>query len=248
MAIKSFQRFEKKFILNEKQYSKLIAILKNYMNPDKYCKDGKNYDIYNIYYDTLDSHIIRNSINKPYYKEKLRLRSYNVPNSKDDRVFLELKKKINGIVNKRRATLTLNEAYRFLELREKPATSDYINNQVLNEIEYHLTNNEVNPTVYIGYSRKAFFGKDNSDFRITFDSNIITRRDNLALELGSFGENLLKENHYLMEVKILGAIPVWFTKVLSELSIYNTHFSKYGNEYMKYCLNANYSNRRDNAC
>ncbi|WP_341349948.1 VTC domain-containing protein [Clostridium sartagoforme] len=87
MAIKSFQRFEKKFILNEKQYSKLIPILKNYMNPDKYCKDGKNYDIYNIYYDTLDSHIIRNSINKPYYKEKLRLRSYNVPNSKDDRVF-----------------------------------------------------------------------------------------------------------------------------------------------------------------
>ena len=110
MAIKSFQRYEKKFILNENQYNALIPILSKYMNPDKFCKFGQNYSIYNIYYDTDDNQIIRHSINKPYYKEKLRLRSYSIPTSKDDKVFLELKKKINGIVNKRRATLTLNEA------------------------------------------------------------------------------------------------------------------------------------------
>ena len=248
MAIKSFQRYEKKFMLTEAQYNLLIPILSKYMNPDKFCKHGKNYSIYNIYYDTKDSHIIRHSINKPYYKEKLRLRSYTIPSNPTDIVFLELKKKINGIVNKRRATLTLDEAYNFLEYGIRPKTNDYINNQVLNEIEYHLKKNPVYPTLFISYSRKAFFAKDDNDFRITFDSNILTRRDNLKLELGSFGDNLLKENNYLMEVKILGAIPVWFTKVLSDLKIYNTHFSKYGNEYMNYCLSKNYDIRRQNIC
>lgn len=248
MAIKSFQRYEKKFILNENQYNALIPILSKYMNPDKFCKFGQNYSIYNIYYDTDDNQIIRHSINKPYYKEKLRLRSYSIPTSKDDKVFLELKKKINGIVNKRRATLTLNEAYKFLELGERPATSDYLNNQVLNEIEYHISNHDIHQTVYISYSRKAFFSKDDKDFRITFDSNIITRRDSLFLEAGSFGDRLLTKNQYLMEVKILGAIPVWFTKILSDLEIYNTHFSKYGNEYMRYCLNKNYAIRRKDVC
>ena len=248
MAIKSFQRYEKKFMLTEAQYNLLIPILSKYMNPDKFCKHGKNYSIYNIYYDTKDSHIIRHSINKPYYKEKLRLRSYTIPSNPTDIVFLELKKKINGIVNKRRATLTLEEAYNFLDHGIRPKTNDYINNQVLNEIEYHLENNSVYPTVYISYSRKAFFAKDDNDFRTTFDSDILTRRDNLKLELGSFGNNLLKQNHYLMEVKILGAIPVWFTKVLSDLEIYNTHFSKYGNEYMNYCLSKIYDNRRKNIC
>lgn len=249
MAIKSFKRYEKKFLLSKQQYDELIPILSEYMNPDKFCKDGKNYSIYNIYYDTKDNSVIRHSIDKPYYKEKLRLRSYYIPKSNDDTVFLELKKKINGIVNKRRVVLTLGEAYDFLEKGIKPKTNDYINNQVLNEIDYYLENNEIYPTVYIGYIRNAYFAKDNPDFRITFDSRITTRRDDLALEKGFYGEDLLGKNQYLMEVKILGAIPVWFTKILSDLKIYNTHFSKYGNEYMRYTQNINKNNlRRKNVC
>lgn len=248
MAIKSFQRYEKKFILNETQYKKLLPILYEYMNEDKFCKNGENYNIYSIYYDTLDNQVIRHSINKPYYKEKLRLRSYKAPIGENDKVFLELKKKINGIVNKRRATLTLKEAYKFLEDRIRPKSLDFLNNQVLDEIEYYLNNNEVSPRVYISYSRKAFFGKNDKYFRITFDSNILGRRDNLSLQLGLYGENLLPRDSYLMEVKILGAIPIWLSKTMSELEIYNTHFSKYGSEYVKYCLNNNCNSRRKNIC
>lgn len=248
MAIKSFQRYEKKFILNETQYKRLLPILYEYMNEDKFCKNGDNYNIYSIYYDTLDNQVIRHSINKPYYKEKLRLRSYKAPIGENDKVFLELKKKINGIVNKRRATLTLKEAYKFLEDRIRPKSLDFLNNQVLDEIEYYLNNNKVSPMVYISYSRKAFLGKNDKDFRITFDSNILARRDNLSLQLGLYGENILPSDSYLMEVKILGAIPLWLSKTMSELEIYNTHFSKYGNEYIKYCLNNNYSSRRKNIC
>ena len=237
MAIKSFKRFEKKFILTSEQYNKLLPILLNYMNLDKHCKVGENYNIYNIYYDTLNNDVIRHSISKPYYKEKLRLRSYNVPNSLDDKVFLELKKKINGIVNKRRVVMTLGEVYEFLENRKKPNFDDYENNQVIREIEYYLSKNKVYPNVYIGYSRKALFGKDDKEFRVTFDNEITARRNYLYLTSGCFGYDILGENKYLMEVKFLGSIPLWFTKILSDLKIYNTHYSKYGTEYMMYCSN-----------
>ena len=236
MAIKSFKRFEKKFILTAEQYNKLLPILLDYMNLDKHCKVGENYNIYNIYYDTLNNDVIRHSISKPYYKEKLRLRSYNIPNSLDDKVFLELKKKINGIVNKRRVVMTLGEVYEFLENRKKPNFDDYENNQVIREIEYYLSKNKVYPNVYIGYSRKALFGKDDKEFRVTFDNEITARRNDLYLTSACFGYDILGENKYLMEVKFLGSIPLWFTKILSDLKIYNTHYSKYGTEYMMYCL------------
>lgn len=251
MAIKSFKRFEKKFILDQKKYDELIAKLLEYMNPDEHCKSQKNYSIYNIYYDTKTNDVIRHSISKPYYKEKLRLRSYTIPTNLDSKVFLELKKKINGIVNKRRVVMTLKEAYDFLEYRKRPILNDYINEQVIQEIEYYLSKNKVYPAVYIGYTRNAFFGKDDKDFRVTFDSNIITRRNNLSLGAGCFGTDILGKNIYLMEVKFLGAIPLWFTKILSDLEIYNTHFSKYGNEYMNYCLdkkNDNNVKRRKKVC
>ena len=250
MAIKSFKRYEKKFLINKEQYDNLIPILLKYMDYDEYCKDGRNYSIYNLYYDTENDDVIRHSIYKPYYKEKLRLRSYRTPKTLEDKVFLELKKKINGIVNKRRVVMTLGAAYDFLESGNRPQTEDYINNQVLNEIEYYLKNNPVYPKVYIGYSRKALFGKEDRDFRVTFDSEIMARRDDLSLESGSYGNELLEDNMYLMEVKILGAMPLWFANILSELEIYNTHFSKYGDEYVKYTLERQNSDlrRREKIC
>ena len=191
MAIKAFKRFEKKFIITKDQYDRLLQILSDYMNLDKYCKLGENYNIYNIYYDTLNNDVIRHSISKPYYKEKLRLRSYDIPTSLNDKVFLELKKKINGIVNKRRVVMTLGEVYEFLENGKKPCFDDYENKQVIKEIEYYLSKNKVYPNVYIGYSRKAFFGKEDKEFRITFDSQITARRDDLYLSSVFFGHDIL---------------------------------------------------------
>ena len=241
MAIKSFKRYEKKYLLTKDQYENLLPILLEYMNFDDHCDLDNNYNIYNIYYDTDNNDVIRHSISKPYYKEKLRLRSYKSPTKLNDKVFLELKKKIDGVVNKRRVILTLEEAYNFLETGNHPITDDYVNNQVINEISHYLKHHKVYPKVYISYSRKAFFAKNDRNFRVTFDSNIIARRDTLSLQDGSFGYPILDEAYYLMEVKILGSIPLWFTNILSQLRIYNTHYSKYGNEFMGYYLNKNYA-------
>ena len=68
-------------------------------------------------------------------KEKLRLRGYGIP-SLEDKVYLEIKKKVNGLVNKRRTRLVLKEAYNYLFTSIMPEYKEYMNKQVLNEIDY----------------------------------------------------------------------------------------------------------------
>ncbi|AFQ42227.1 polyphosphate polymerase domain-containing protein [Desulfosporosinus meridiei] len=239
MAITTFKRYEMKFMLDQAQLDTLIPLLLEYMVPDAHCQEGKEYNIYNIYYDTHDSNLIRHSLSKPYYKEKLRLRSYTIPTSFNDQVFLELKKKIGGIVNKRRVVLTLKDAYDFVRLGKCPVSSPKLNKQVASEIEYFLSRNQVSPAAYISYKRLAYFGKDDKDFRVTFDYNVCSRRDDLFLELPSYGTPLLEKGQYLMEVKLSGAVPIWLSRTLSGLRLYKTNFSKYGKEYENYCTLVN---------
>lgn len=234
MITKTFKRYENKYQLDDTQLKHLLPILLTQMKPDDYTAKHDGYSIFNIYFDTENYDIIRHSLSKPYYKEKLRLRSYSIPTSQDDIVFLELKKKIGGIVSKRRAALTLNEAYCFISKMEYPEETNAINHLVLEEIEFFLMNHIVEPKTYIGYERIAYVGKNEPELRVTFDYNIKSRQNSLLLEKGHFGNLLLPQNEYLMEIKILGSIPLWLTHALSELKIYSTSFSKYGKAYQDY--------------
>lgn len=222
MAQTVFNRYEKKYLMPEEIYEELRYRLKPYMEEDKYGL----HTICNIYYDTKDALLIRRSIEKPKYKEKLRLRSYGIPNL-DSHVFLEIKKKYRKVVNKRRIELTLKEAYDYVERGIRPN----LEGQILNEIDFFLKRYPLEKSLYLAYDRIALFGKDDSQFRITFDQNIRSRRVFMGLENGDKGELLLPEHYYLMESKIMGATPLWFTKILSELNLYPTSFSKYGNIY-----------------
>jgi len=232
MAIEVFSRYEKKYLLTEETYLWLLEHISENMKLDKFNQDGKLYNIANIYYDTENDALIRASIEKPIYKEKLRLRSYGVPEM-NDKVFLEIKKKYKGLVNKRRTTLRLFEAYNIVEQGTDPGSQPYINRQVLEEIKYFLKIYDLKPKVYLTYDRQAFFSKDNQDFRVTFDTNIRSRRIDVGLEKGNQGELLIDNMFWLMEIKSSEAIPLWFTKLLSEKALFPTSFSKYGTEYKK---------------
>lgn len=231
MAINTFARKEIKFLLDMHQYHELLDVINEYMIPDKYCVGGKEYGIYNIYYDTPDDFLIRESLNKPYYKEKIRLRSYYSPASADDMVFLEIKKKIGGIVTKRRVSMTLGESEEYFATRRKPQSNKYITNQVFRELDVFLSHYNVTPKQYISYRREAFFGKENSDFRLTFDRKLTERRFDLGLDYESYGNFIIEADQRLMEVKVSDAVPEWLVNKLSELNIYKTSFSKYGRAY-----------------
>ena len=232
MALEVFNRYEQKYLLDDLTYQKLIKRLSDYMKPDEYSEDGGFYQVSNIYYDTENDLLIRRSIDKPVYKEKVRLRAYGESKA-DSKVFVEIKKKYKGVVNKRRTTMTLASALAYLNDDVVPKDTS-INPQVLKEIDYLKKNYRLTPKVYISYDRRAYYGRDNKEFRITFDTNLLSRRTDLNLSSGAYGEALLQPGQWLMEVKIINAMPLWFTKILSELRIYPITYSKYGTEYKNY--------------
>ena len=229
--INSFERREKKFLITEEQFSNLLPKIIEHMNYDKYCIDGSKYLIRNIYLDTKDNHLIRLSTSKPKFKEKIRIRKYGKWNDDKDEYFLEIKRKINKIVVKRRVKLTRYELDNFLNKGIIPNKSKFVNHQIIKEIEYFLKLYKVENKVFIYYERLAFFDKEDKNFRISFDSNIKTRRNNFDFDNDEYEQSLIGEDHYLMEVKITKSFPLWFAKELSKNNIYSQSFSKYGTEY-----------------
>ena len=232
MAIEVFNRREIKYLISDEDKEALLNIIYNYMDSDAYNKDGKPYSICNIYLDTTADELIRKSLEKPAFKEKIRLRSYGTV-TLTDKVFLESKKKYDSVVNKRRTTFTLQDAYKYFETG-MISENQVMNRQVMHEIDYIMNFYKLQPRVFISYDRLAFFEKNNSDFRLTIDTNIQTRREDLRLDSPAYGDQLLPEGKWLMEAKAFKSFPLWFVHFLSERKIFSTSFSKYGTEYKNY--------------
>lgn len=222
-----FKRYEKKYMVSSEQYNELISRMITRMDADQYGK----HTICNIYFDTVDYQMIRNSLDKPVYKEKLRLRSYGRC-MEEGTVFLELKKKYAGVVYKRRVPMKLKDARKYLYYGIKPE----LDSQILREIDYAVNFYEPRPAVYLAYERIAFSGKDDPELRITFDMNVRARSFGLDLSQKTYGVPIMEQGQMLMEIKIPGAMPVWLGSLLSELEIYPVSFSKYGMYFQKYLM------------
>lgn len=222
--ISSFERVEKKYLMTKEQFEAFQKCTESIITLDEYGL----HTICNIYYDTDHYDLIRYSISKPKYKEKLRLRSYGVPGA-DSTVFVELKKKWNGVVFKRRTSMTLDEAQNYLDCGVRPAKGS----QIIREIDYFLEYYKPEAKLFLAYDRMAFFCNEDKQVRITVDQNIRSRTTDLDLSHGDHGELLLEDELYLMEVKVPGVFPLWLAKLLAELKIYPVSFSKYGNIYKK---------------
>lgn len=218
----TFKRHEIKYLITREQKEIILQEMRPYMSMDNY----GHATIRNIYFDTDNFRLIRRSIEKPVYKEKLRLRSYQQITPQDN-VFLEIKKKYEEIVYKRRETIVYEDLLNWIsEGRTFP-----LNSQIGNEILYFFEHYSIIPKMFISYEREAFYSLDGSDFRVTFDENILARTDNLFLSADAYGKKLISEDGVLMELKTSGGIPLWMVKVLSREKIFKTSFSKYGRAY-----------------
>lgn len=232
-----FKRSEIKYMIDEDIFRKLMEVMKKYMIADAYGRST----VCSLYFDTPDYLLIRRSLDHPMYKEKLRLRSYGVANE-STKVFVEIKKKYDSIVYKRRIAMKESEAQRYLLHHEKVMSC-----QISDEIDYCMDHYEgLAPAVMLSYEREAYYAKDDHEFRITFDRNILWRDYDLSLCKGIYGNPILKEDQVLMEVKTAGAIPLWMVEFLSENKIYKTSFSKYGTAYRTIKENSKDNNKKSN--
>ncbi|WP_027399019.1 polyphosphate polymerase domain-containing protein [Anaerovorax odorimutans] len=223
-----FKRYELKYQITKEQKEELLKIMGDYMIPDKFGKST----ISNLYFDTPNKLLIRRSLEKPKYKEKLRVRSYGVAKP-DSTVFVELKKKYKGVVYKRRMSMKEQAAVDYL-LNGFPLDNP---SQISREIDYFMDlYDNIEPSVFLSYEREAFFSKTDENFRMTFDENILFRDYDFSLTNGIYGENILPQGMALLEVKTALGIPSWLLDFFSENKIYKTSFSKYGNAYKQLML------------
>lgn len=227
-----FKRYEIKYMLTTQQKKRLLEEIEPYMALDKYGRTT----IRNVYFDTGSYRLIRRSLEKPAYKEKLRLRSY-AQASPDTPVFVELKKKYDGVVYKRRLAMAEKQAMDWLS-GSLPCPVD---SQIAREIDYFLQYyGSLTPKVFLSYEREAYYCRQGGDLRITFDDNILCRQEDLSLEAGIGGQSILEAGKVLMEIKTSGGIPLWLTHALTRERIFKTSFSKYGTAYNEMILSGGY--------
>ena len=218
-----FKRYELKYLVTKEQRDEILWAMEPYMTADRFFRSS----IRNIYYDTPNYRLIRQSLEKPVYKEKLRLRSYGRA-AQNEQVFLELKKKYEEVVYKRRLELPQFQAEKaVLGLEELPDSQ--IGREIRAALHYYQ---ELLPRVFLSYEREAYHAFD-SQFRLTFDDQIRFRTQELTLDSEPWGENLLEEDTVLMELKLPDSMPLWMASLLSRLEIRKTSFSKYGAAYQR---------------
>lgn len=221
-----FQRFETKYVISQEEYERLIQAFGEYMVEDEHAVST----ISNLYYDTPTYQMIRESLEKPFFKEKLRVRTYDAAPDEESQVFLEIKKKVRKIVYKRRIATSLLKAEAYLEGNAGVIDDSQIKNEIAWLCQRY---GGLEPRMFIYYDRYSLKGKENADVRITFDQNVTYRTVDLSLLEGKEGLSLLSEGYRIMEIKVPGAYPLWLSQILDRLRIYPKSFSKYGVAYKK---------------
>ena len=221
----TFKRYELKYKMNRQQKENILQSMNAYMKPDQYGRTT----IQNIYYDTDTYRLIRRSLENPAYKEKLRVRSY-CPANGDTPVFVELKKKYQHVVYKRRLVCPQAEVIKYFGSGNPLPDHSQIGNEIRYFWQYYKT---LHPAVFLSYEREAYYALDGSDLRVTFDENILYREKDLNLGSAVYGTPILEEGQILMEIKTSGGIPLWMSRALTGNHLYKTSFSKYGTAYQQ---------------
>ncbi|MBR0461970.1 MAG: polyphosphate polymerase domain-containing protein [Erysipelotrichaceae bacterium] len=217
----SFKRYEKKYLLDDKRYAYITEAIRDHVKDDIY----KEYDLMSLYYDNDNDELIRRSIEKPLYKEKLRIRAY-MPPKDDDMIQVELKKKYDGIVYKRRTRA------RYRDVLDDIYGCEFEDVQTGEEIRYFLKHyGKLSPKIYTGCHRTSYKGIDDEDLRITFDKDMVYRTKDIYL--GRNANDLPINEGIIMEIKVKDALPLWLVQILDEAKAYPRGFSKVGNAYLK---------------
>ena len=223
------KRYELKYLLSGEQTEYLRERLAGRMEVDQYGKTP----IASLYYDTPTYQLIRASLEKPLFKEKIRLRSYGIA-TESSPVFLELKRKAYGIVYKRRVQTTIPLVHKFFSGEGDICAGGQINSEIRTFRDCYKT---LVPSCLIIYDRTAYFEPD-GDLRLTIDENPRYRVDDLTLTKNMDGVSLLDEGWTILEIKVQEAMPLWLAEILSTGGIRKGSFSKYGEAYRQQLIKA----------
>ena len=236
----NFSRIETKYMLSADQ----VPVIEKALTDHGLIRmDFGNTLIQSLYYDTPDNLLIRQSLERPEFKEKLRLRTYGEAYPGSD-AYLEMKRKYKGIVYKRRTMMPLQKAMKALEKPDMPDSAGQTGREILWMVKrYHPV-----PAVVIRCNRDQWINSANPGFRITIDRDICFRNWNLDLSAQEGHIPLTDASQRLMEIKAGNAIPRWLVKILWETGSQHVHYSKYGLAYRRILMDQSEIKRGGRKC
>ena len=229
-------RFEMKFVINAQVRASLMEHLEQHLVADANADETAYYPIVSLYYDTPDRECYWEKVRGVQNRRKFRVRVYGSLDGKlPPTVFIEVKHKQDGRGVKRRVRMPLEEALR-VGAGQWPdlKLSDVDRRTVREIIEDLVVRRDFKPTMVMRYDRRAYAGRDaESDLRVTYDTGIAYRLDNLRPvpdDRDFRPENYLyPDDVSVLEVKITGTIPFWLGRLLAETGCRLQSHSKYCN-------------------
>ena len=212
----TFQRKELKYLLDAPSLYRLREAVSRHLLPSEFGTSQVN----SLYLDTRERSVIARSVEKPLYKEKLRIRWYRSGSlATASEAFVELKKKHKGIVYKRRLAVSPQTAIGFSR------GSGLGGSQIAREIEAARQRmGDLLPSALVICRRTSFGSDGEGELRITFDEGL------RVLDLFDGGQTVypLEPGQVVLEVKGANAHPFWLVDALSAERAYPVAFSKYG--------------------
>jgi hypothetical protein len=229
-------RVEKKYLVPNHRMDALRRRIISFVTPDLNSSDNgaiPQYTVRSIYFDSKDFACYSEKREGLMLRRKFRVRGYN-DEGDDNRVVMEIKRKIEARQKKYRAFVRYHDIERLL--REGDVEKYVIMNgsgtdanQDAAKFMYHIKKGLYVPTCLVTYEREAYHGKLDPGVRVTFDKNI---RSRIFPQMSSLyddtGMKLLFNNHFVLEIKYFAnSMPAWARSVVQEFRLRNDAISKY---------------------
>lgn len=229
-TIRKFNRFELKYYLPLDKAQKFRDDISNYLEADSYGDDSGNYAVTSLYYDSPQHDFYWEKMEGIKFRRKLRIRYYESQEQLDDdsEVFIEIKQRLDKVTQKRRLVLALKDALNLAGFQDQIADLSIEDKAVAEEIRTMGWQYSLKPATIVSYFRQAFVGTDyDLGLRVTFDTNLRYRANDLDLKSKSLGKYLFPADMVVMEVKANERVPYWLTELVAEHNIRLIRVSKY---------------------
>lgn len=233
-TIRSFNRFELKYLVPIEAAEQFRQALRTYLVPDDNGDSRGNYYVSSLYYDGPDFGFYWEKVDGLKFRRKLRIRHYESSGALgvETPVFVEIKQRLNRVTQKRRVLLPYRQALQLCDRRRMPDPSLFERTAqdaaVLDEIASMLWQYDLRPVSIVRYARQALIGTEyDIGLRVTFDTDLSYRSNQLQLHWRNDGLQLFPPDWAVVEIKVNERIPYWLTELVAVHNLNLVRVSKY---------------------
>jgi SPX domain protein involved in polyphosphate accumulation len=234
-TIRSFNRYELKYVIHASQIERIVADVSRQMTPDRHGDSSGSYVISNLYYDSPELHMLHSKFVGTNYRRKLRVRVYGEAEGgshngagKPRSAMVEIKQRLSRTTQKRRVVVPLDEALRICEARSSWQWSDASDATVADEIRCLVLALGLRPACTISYRRRAFVGSElDRGLRLTFDTELWGAPPRLDFYAQRPTTLLMPRDWSILEIKVDDKVPGWVTELVTRHDCQLRRVSKY---------------------